>query len=89
MQIILATSDFELSKLAVMADKFVDVTNSFAVNITATKSKVDNSVGIRATLTDLHLQILSVNKKIDKPFKLCSWNISRNGIYSPNHQITK
>ena len=88
MQAILATSDMELSKLALMADKISDVTNpSYAINsqdscpqkvnfdsINAITPSAENFKGnfetINASLNNLQQQMLEINKKIDKLFKL-------------------
>lgn len=72
MQAILATSEENIQKLAIMADKIADITGPVAINVTDLKPKVDEFQSINARLSDLQQQISDLNIKYDKILKLHS-----------------
>lgn len=73
---LLAISDIEISKLAMMADKMVDFTNPYSVNAVENKSKTDKPDAMNNVIHDMQQQILEINKKIDKLFKMQTRNRS-------------
>lgn len=80
MQAILSTSSDELNKLAMMADKISDVSNSNEIHSATVKSTLQSEnkiVGLSDTIITMQTQINELSKKLDKALRFRSRSQNR------------